>query len=181
MGTFISRDSLEKKGNVFFVQRYFFIFKVVLLVTDGKQSTLVDSKEKGPIQESKDMQARGIDVHAMGVGQVDPIELLKYASDQSFILRVEDFTKLDAEVTKQANNLCPRKFQNLVRKIMKIRLDLKPIFMCHFCCSWESSANSSICKSRCSSSRRVDGCSSTRRSSSSCIYVYIISSVMHAF
>ena len=112
----------KKKGNVFFVQRYFFLFKVALLVTDGKQTTLVDPGEKGPIQESKNMQARGIEVHAMGVGQVDPIDLFNYASDQSFILLVEDFTKLDAEVTKQANNLCPRKFQNLVRKIIKIRV-----------------------------------------------------------
>ena len=175
MGTLISRDSLEKKGNVFLVQRHFFSFKVVLLVTDGKQSTSPDPREKGPVEESKNMQARGIDVHAMGVGQADPTDLLSYASDSSFILYVEDFTKLDAEVIKQANNLCPRKFQNLVRKIIKRRLDLKPIFMCQFCCSWKrSSGNSSICKSRCSSSRRVGGCSSTRRSSSSCIYVFSI-------
>ena len=131
-----------------------FYFKVVLLVTDGKQST--SPREKGPIEESKNLQTRGIDVHAMGVGQADPTDLLTYASDPSFILYVDDFNKLDSEVSKQANNLCPRKFQNLVRKIIKIRLDLKPIFMCHFCCSWgRSSSNSSICKSRCSSSRMV--------------------------
>lgn len=95
---------------------------MVLLVTDGKQSTGSDQSEKGPIDESKLMQARGIDVHTMGVGQVDPFDLLTYASDPSFIRNVDDFTKLDSEVTQQAITLCPRKFHKIVHKIDKIRL-----------------------------------------------------------
>ena len=58
------------------------------------------------------MQARGIEVMAMGIGdQVDPIEFLKYVSSPSYIRLVEDFTDLDDSVLEQADLLCPRKLQ----------------------------------------------------------------------
>ena len=57
------------------------------------------------------MQARGIGVMVTGIGQVDPLELSKYASDMSYISLVEDFSDLDDIVLKQAELLCPRKLQ----------------------------------------------------------------------
>ena len=57
------------------------------------------------------MQARGIEVMAMGIGQADPIELPKYVSSPSYIRLVEDFTDLDDSVLEQADLLCPRKLQ----------------------------------------------------------------------
>ena len=57
------------------------------------------------------MQARGIEVMAMAIGQADPVELLKYVSSPSYIRRVEDFTDLDDSVLEQADLLCPRKLQ----------------------------------------------------------------------
>ena len=57
------------------------------------------------------MQARGIEVMAMAIGQVDPLELVKYVSSPSYIRIVEDFTDLDDSVLEQADLLCPRKLQ----------------------------------------------------------------------
>ena len=57
------------------------------------------------------MQARGIEVMAMGIGQVDPIELLKYTSSPYYIRIVERFIDLDGSVLDQADLLCPRKLQ----------------------------------------------------------------------
>ena len=50
---------------------------------------------------------------AMGIGQVDPIELQKYASkpSSSYIMIVEDFSDLDDSVLEQAVRLCPRKLR----------------------------------------------------------------------
>ena len=82
---------------------------MVLLVTDGKQSTVIDRNEKGPVEVSEDMQRRGIEIHAMGVAQADPIELLDYVSDASFARYVENFDELDSKVAERAASLCPRK------------------------------------------------------------------------
>ena len=57
------------------------------------------------------MQARGIEVMAMGIGQADPIELFKYVSARNYITFVKDFTDLDDRVLEQADLLCPRKLQ----------------------------------------------------------------------
>ena len=57
------------------------------------------------------MQARGIEVMAMAIGQAYPFELLKYVSCPSYIRLVEDFTDLDDSVLEQADLLCPRKLQ----------------------------------------------------------------------
>ena len=47
----------------------------------------------------------------MGIGQVDPIELLKYTSSPYYIRIVERFIDLDGSVLDQADLLCPRKLQ----------------------------------------------------------------------
>ena len=57
------------------------------------------------------MQARGIEVMAMGIGQADPIGLIKYVSAVNYITFVKDFTDLDDRVLEQADLLCPRKLQ----------------------------------------------------------------------
>ena len=58
------------------------------------------------------MQARGIEVMAMGIGgQVDPLELFKYVSGVSHIRILKDFTDLDDSVLERADLLCPRKLQ----------------------------------------------------------------------
>ena len=84
-------------------------FKAALLITDGKQSTVNVPGERGPVPVSTDMKARGIEIHAFGIGQADVLELLSYASSSDFVLKVEDFTQLDENVLDQAINLCPRK------------------------------------------------------------------------
>ena len=125
MRTSISRDFVKKKRKIFSLFSVIsFYLKVVLLVTDGKQTTVPDPREKGPTEESKIMQDKGIDVHSMGVGQLDPIDLLNYSSNPSFVDKVDDFTKLDSKVTQQAIKLCPRKFHKIVHKIVKIRLPI---------------------------------------------------------
>lgn len=87
--------------------------KVALLITDGRQTTISSRTEPSPEQVSNAMKARGIEVMAMGIGQVDPIELRKYVSSppSSYIMIVEDFSDLDDSVLKQAVRLCPRKLQ----------------------------------------------------------------------
>lgn len=84
-----------------------------MLITDGRQTTIPSRNEPSPEQVSTAMQARGIEVMAMGIGRVDPIELRKYASkpSSSYIMIVEDFSDLDDSVLKQAVRLCPRKLQ----------------------------------------------------------------------
>ena len=57
------------------------------------------------------MQRRGIEVMAIAIGAVDPIELLKYVSGSSYIMAVKGFTDLDDSVLEQAVRLCPRKLQ----------------------------------------------------------------------
>ena len=84
-------------------------FKVALLITDGKQSRVTVPGERGPVLVSGDMKARGIEIHAFGIGQADVLELLSYASHPDFVLKVEDFTQLDENVLDQAVNLCPCK------------------------------------------------------------------------
>ena len=87
--------------------------KIALLITDGRQTTIPSRNEPSPEQVSTAMQARGIEVMAIGIGRVDPIELRKYASkpSSSYIMIVEDFSDLDDSVLKQAVRLCPRKLQ----------------------------------------------------------------------
>ena len=57
------------------------------------------------------MQARGIEVMAMGIGAADPIELLKIVSAVNYLRFAIDFTFLDDRVLEQADLLCPRKLQ----------------------------------------------------------------------
>ena len=84
-----------------------------MLITDGRQTTISNRNEPSPEQVSIAMQARGIEVMAMGIGQVDPIELQKYVSKppSSYIMIVEDFSDLDDSVLEQAVRLCPRKLR----------------------------------------------------------------------
>lgn len=82
-----------------------------MLITDGRQTTISSRNEPSPEQVSTAMQARGIEVMAMAIGQADPIELLKYVSNSSYIRKVDDFSDLDDRVLEQAVLLCPRKLQ----------------------------------------------------------------------
>ena len=82
-----------------------------MLITDGKQTTIPSRTEPRPEQVSAAMQARGIEVMAMAIGQVDPIELSKYVSSPSYVKIVRDFSDLDDGVLEQAVLLCPRKLQ----------------------------------------------------------------------
>ena len=82
-----------------------------MLITDGRQTTISSRTEPSPEQVSAAMQARGIVVMVTGIGRVDPIDLLRYASDLSYLRIVEDFSDLDDIVLEQAELLCPRKLQ----------------------------------------------------------------------
>ena len=85
--------------------------KIALLITDGKQTTISSRTEPSPEQVSATMQARGIEVMAMGIGQADPIAFIKYVSSVNYFRFVRDFTDLDDRVLEQADLLCPRKLQ----------------------------------------------------------------------
>ena len=82
-----------------------------MLITDGRQTIIRSRTEPSPEQVSATMQARGIEVMAMAIGQADPIELIRYVSDPNYIRIVEGFTDLDDSVLEQAVFLCPRKLQ----------------------------------------------------------------------
>lgn len=85
--------------------------KIALLITNGRQTTISSRTEPSPEQISAAMQRRGIEVMAIAIGAVDPIELLKYVSDPNYIMAVKGFTDLDDSVLEQAVRLCPRKLQ----------------------------------------------------------------------
>ena len=82
-----------------------------MLITNGRQTTISSRTEPSPEQISAAMQRRGIEVMAIAIGAVDPIELLKYVSDPNYIMAVKGFTDLDDSVLEQAVRLCPRKLQ----------------------------------------------------------------------
>ena len=84
---------------------------MALLITDGKQSVVNIPGEAGPVLVSRAMKARGIEIHAFGIGSADVFELLGYASHPSFVLKADDFSQLEGKVLDQVMNLCPRKFK----------------------------------------------------------------------
>ena len=57
------------------------------------------------------MKKRDIDIMVMAIGQADPVELRKYASNDTYIKKVDDFSDLDDSVLDQAELLCPSKLQ----------------------------------------------------------------------
>nr|XP_058972922.1 collagen alpha-1(XII) chain-like [Pocillopora verrucosa] len=81
--------------------------KVVLLITNGKQTAITSPDEAGPIDASTELKDRGVYVIVLGIGQVDVIEPWNYASNAQEVLQVEDFSQLDSKVKEVSETLCP--------------------------------------------------------------------------
>ena len=84
---------------------------MALLITDGKQTQIRSPTEPSQFDVADAMIKRGIELHAMGIGQADPIELLRIANATKRLGQVRNFEFLQGEVQAQASRLCPRKFK----------------------------------------------------------------------
>lgn len=84
---------------------------MALLITDGKQTQIRSPTEPSPFDVADAMIKRGIEFHVMGIGQADPIELLRIVKAPTRLDFVRDFEFLQGQVQAQASRLCPRKFK----------------------------------------------------------------------
>lgn len=84
---------------------------MALLITDGKQTQIRSPTEPSHFVVADAMRKRDIELHVMGIGQVDPIELLRITSTSERLGLVRDFESLQGQVQNQASRLCPRKFK----------------------------------------------------------------------
>ena len=84
---------------------------MALLITDGKQTQIRSPTEPSPFDVADAMRKRGIELHVMGLGQADPIELLRIVNATERLGFVRDFEFLQGQVQAQASRLCPRKFK----------------------------------------------------------------------
>lgn len=84
---------------------------MALLITDGKQTQIRSPTEPSPFDVADAMRKRGIELHVMGLGQADPIELLRIVNAAERLGFVRDFEFLRGQVQAQASRLCPRKFK----------------------------------------------------------------------
>ena len=84
---------------------------MALLITDGKQTQIRSPTEPSPFDVADAMRKRGIELHVMGIGQADPIELLRIVNATERLGFVRDFAFLQGQVQAQASRLCPRKFK----------------------------------------------------------------------
>lgn len=84
---------------------------MALLITDGKQTQIRSPTEPSPFDVADAMIKRGIELHVMGIGQADPIELLRIVKVPKRLGFVRDFAFLQGQVQAQASRLCPRKFK----------------------------------------------------------------------
>ena len=66
----------------------------MLLITDGRQTTIFNPLEPTAVQVSKAIKVRGIKISAIGIGVADPVELWTYASKPEDTLFVNDFSVL---------------------------------------------------------------------------------------
>jgi len=66
----------------------------VLLITDGRQSSIFHLNEPGPAQISTAIKQRGIRIIAIGIGAADPMELWQYASTPEDTLLVANSLSL---------------------------------------------------------------------------------------
>ena len=82
---------------------------MALLITDGKQTQIRSPTEPGPFNVADAMRKRGIELHVMGIGQADPIELLRIVKAAKRLGYVGDFEFLQSQVQAQASRLCHRK------------------------------------------------------------------------
>ena len=83
---------------------------MAFLITDGKQTQITRPGEPSAEDVATAIYARGIDVNVLGIGQVDPIALWDYASDDDDVRIVDDFSQLDSKVKEVSEILCPCKF-----------------------------------------------------------------------
>lgn len=84
---------------------------MALLITDGKQTKIRSPTEPSPFDVADAMRKRGIELHVMGLGQADPIELLRIVNATERLGFVPDFEFLQGQVQAQASRLCPRKYK----------------------------------------------------------------------
>lgn len=84
---------------------------MALLITDGKQTQIRSPTEPSPFDVADAMRKRGIELHVMGLGQADPIELLRIVNATERLGFVRNFEFLQGQVQAQASRLCPRKFK----------------------------------------------------------------------
>ena len=82
---------------------------MALLITDGKQTQIRSPTEPSTFDVADAMRKRGIEIHVMGLGQADPIELLRIVKAAKRFGFVRDFDYLKGQVQAQVSRLCHRK------------------------------------------------------------------------
>ena len=83
---------------------------MAFLITDGKQTQIRRPGEPGPKDVSTAIHNRGIDVNVLGIGQVIPIALRDYASNDDDVRIINHFSQLDSIVKEISEILCRCKF-----------------------------------------------------------------------
>ena len=121
-----------------FLKKYIFhYFQVLIVITDGKQTTAKAYTELSVA--SQGVKNKGVAVYAVGVGKgADAAELMEIASSQGNVFVSASFKELQPLAVEIRKRLCDCKFLTLVNKKKFVPVRFIVTVKTHFSTKWSS-------------------------------------------